>query len=65
MYCHDICGTLFPLLHKICEVPEILIMCNGLGIYCIAMFTHFHNFAITVNMCTLADNSALSKLPAL
>ena len=62
MYCRNICDALYPQLHKDCVVLELLIMYNGLRISCHSIINHFHNFAITVNMCTLAENSVLSKL---
>ena len=62
MYCRNICDVLFPLLHKNCAKLELLITCNGLGIFCHSIINHFHNVAITVNLCTFRENSALSKL---
>ena len=64
MYCQNICDALFPLLHKNCPKLELLIMVmDGLGISCHSIICRFHNFAITVNMCsTLMENSAHSKL---
>ena len=47
MYCQDICGTLFPLLHTNCAMLELLIMCNGLGVSCHSLINHF---AITMNV---------------
>ena len=41
---------------------ELLIMGSGLGIPCHSIINHFHNFTITVNMCTLTENAALYKL---
>ena len=55
------CKYLFPLLYKNYNAGTI-IMCNGLGIYCHSIISHLHHFAITVNICTLAQNSVLSKL---
>ena len=54
--------SVYPLLHKMCAMLERLIMCNGLGISCHSIINHLHNFTITVNMRTHADNSAHSKL---
>ena len=62
MYCQNICVVLGPLLHKNCAKLELLIWCYGLGISCHSIINNWHNFAIIVNMCTLTENSALSKL---
>ena len=43
-------------------VLELLIMCNGLGIFSHSIINHLHNFAITVNMYILTQNSANSEL---
>ena len=62
MYCRNICETLFPQLHKNCSVLEFIIMCNGLGISCHSIIKHLNNFTLTVNMYTLTENGAHSKL---
>ena len=60
IYC---CDAIFSLLHINCAKLKLLIMFNGfIAISCHAMITHFPNLAIIVNMYTLAENSALSKL---
>ena len=59
MYCQNICDASFPLLHKNYAMLELLIMCNGLGV---SYHSVINNFAITVNLFTLTENSALSKL---
>ena len=53
-----ICDAIFPLLHKNCNA--------GISHYvqwirnCYPRYNYFHN-VITVNMCTFAENSALSQ----
>ena len=59
---HVLPGYLCQFFFLKTEMLELLIMCNGLGISCHSIINHFHDVAVTVNICTLTDNSALSKL---